>query len=198
LVFKLTKLNKMKDNKFTPIKISHNHEAERQYTSQFNAKIMRFEGLYNYLSKFISIQDKNTLKSEIYTNFITAFLEKESANFPPNSPVNSILHFFEVNTSKIQALIDEFNAIDFDLTSVDLNAPVLPEQDFGTYTKTNEQNLLFTKIDNVIKAIEGLEKLNKVVYKAPLVNAFNFLLQYDLSTQKLNANASYILGNMRG
>jgi hypothetical protein len=79
-----------------------------------------------------------------------------------------------------------------------LNAPVLPEQDFGTYTTTAEQNLLFTKIDNVIKAIEGLEKLNKVVYKAPLINAFNFLLQYDLSTQKLNANASYILGNMRG
>jgi len=198
LVFKLTKLNKMKDNKFTPIKISHNHEQERQYTSLFNAKIMRFEGLYNYLSKFISIQDKNTLKDEIYSNFITAFLEKESANFPPNSPVNSILHFFEVNTSKIQVLIDEFNAIDFDLTSVDLNAPVLPEQDFGTYTTTAEQNLLFTKIDNVIKAIEGLEKLNKVVYKAPLINAFNFLLQYDLSTQKLNANASYILGNMRG
>ncbi|NBW72438.1 MAG: hypothetical protein EBR24_06600 [Flavobacteriia bacterium] len=156
----------MKDNKFTPIKISHNHEAERQYTSQFNAKIMRFEGLYNYLSKFISIQDKNTLKSEIYTTFISLFLEKESANFPPNSPVNSILTFFEINTSKIQALIDEFNAIDFDLTSVDLNAPVLPEQDFGTYTKTNEQNLLFTKIDNVIKAIEGLEKLNK--FYAPL------------------------------
>jgi len=198
LVFKLTKLNKMKENKFTPIKISHNHEQERQHTSLFNAKIMRFEGLYSYLSKFISIQDKNTLKDEIYTTFITLFLEKESANFPPNSPVNSILTFFEINTSKIQALIDEFNAIDFDLTSVDLNAPVLPEQDFGTYTKTNEQNILFTKIDNVIKAIEQLEKLNKVVYKAPLINAFNFLLQYDLSTQKLNANASYILGNMRG
>ena len=54
------------------------------------------------------------------------------------------------------------------------------------------------KIDNVIKAIEALEKLNKVVYKAPLVNAFNFLLQYDLTTQKLTANANYILGNMRG
>ena len=198
MVFKLTKLNKMKDNKFTPIKISHNHEAERQYTSQFNAKIMRFEGLYNYLSKFISIQDKNTLKDEIYTTFITAFLEKESANFPPNSPINSILTFFEINTSKIQALIDEFNAIDFDLTDVDLNAPVLPEQDFGTYTTTAEQNLLFTKIDNVIKAIEGLEKLNKVVYKAPLINAFAFMMHYDLSTQKLNANANYILGNMRG
>lgn len=188
----------MKDNKFTPIKISHNYEAERQYISLFNDKIKRYNALYLYLSKFISIQDKNTLKSEIYSNFITAFLDKESINFPPNSPVNSILTFFEINTSKIQGLIDEFNAIDFDLTDVDLNAPALPEHDFGTYTQNAEQNLLFTKIDNVIKAIEQLEKLNKVVYKAPLVNAFNFLIQYDLSTQKLNANASYIMGNMRG
>ena len=78
-----------------------------------------------------------------------------------------------------------------------MNKPELPTKDFGTYTKTNEQNILFTKIDNVIKSIEQLEKLNKVVYKAPLINAFNFLLQYDLSTQKLTANANYILGNMR-
>ena len=187
----------MKDNKFTPLKISHNYEAERQYISLFNDKIKRFEALYSYLCKFISIEDKNTLKEDIYTTFLNLFLEKESINFPPNSPVNSILTFFEINTSKIQVLIDEFNAIDFDLTDVDLNAPALPEHDFGTYTKTNEQNILFTKIDNVIKSIEQLEKLNKVVYKAPLINAFNFLLQYDLTTQKLTANANYILGNMR-
>ena len=194
---KSLKLIKMKENKFTPIKISHNHEQQRQYTNLFNDKIRSFNALYSYLSKFIKIENKNTLQNDIYSTFITAFLDKESVNFPPNAPVNSILTFFEVNTNKIQSLIDDFNSVDFDLTSVDLNAPVLPEQDFGTYTKTNEQNLLFTKIDNVIKAIEQLEKLNKVVYKAPLVNAFAFMLHYDLSTQKLTANASYILGTMR-
>ena len=187
----------MKDNKFIPIKISENHEQQRQYTNLFNDKIKRFDALYSYLSKFIRIENKNTLHNDIYSTFITAFLDKESANFPPNAPINSILTFFEINTSKIQSLIDDFNAIDFDLTDVDLNKPVLPSKDFGTYTKTNEQNILFTKIDNVIKSIEQLEKLNKVVYKAPLINAFNFLLQYDLSTQKLTANANYILGNMR-
>lgn len=188
----------MKNNKFIPLKISDNYEAERQYTNLFNDKIKRFNALYSYLSKFIKIEDKNTLHNDIYSTFITAFLDKESANFPPNAPINSILTFFEINTSRIQVLIDEFNAIDFDLTDVDLNKPALPIKDFGTYTATAEQNLLFTKIDNVIKAIEQLEKLNKVVYKAPLVNAFNFMLQYDLTTQKLTANASYILGNMRG
>ena len=187
----------MKDNKFTPIKISENHEQQRQYTNLFNDKIKRFNELYLYLSKFIKIEDKNTLDKDIYSTFITAFLDKESVNFPPNAPVNSILHFFEVNTNKIQSLIDDFNAIDFDLTDVNLNEPVLPTKDFGTYTQNAEQNILFTKIDNVIKAIEQLEKLNKVVYKAPLCQAFAFMLQYDLSTQKLTANANYILGNMR-
>ena len=197
MVTKSLKLNKMKENKFIPIKISENHEQQRQYTNLFNDKIKRFDALYLYLSKFIRIENKNTLHNDIYSTFITAFLDKESANFPPNAPINSILTFFEINTSKIQSLIDDFNSVDFDLTDVDLNKPVLPSKDFGTYTKTNEQNILFTKIDNVIKSIEQLEKLNKVVYKAPLVNAFNFLLQYDLSTQKLTANANYILGNMR-
>jgi len=197
LATKSLKLIKMKDNKFTPIKISHNHEHQRQYTNLFNDKIRSFNALYSYLSKFIKIENKNTLQNDIYSTFITAFLDKESVNFPPNAPVNSILTFFEVNTNKIQALIDDFNSVDFDLSDVDLNEPTLPTKDFGTYTKTNEQNILFTKIDNVIKAIEQLEKLNKVVYKAPLVNAFAFMLHYDLSTQKLNANPSYILGTMR-
>lgn len=192
------KLNKMKQNKFTPIKISDNHEAQRQYTNLFNDKIRRFDALYLYLVKFIPLEDKNVLKANIYEYFLSTFLAKESANFPPNAPVNSLLTFFEINTNKIQVLIDEFNAIDFDLTDVDLNAPGLPTRDFGIYTKTEEQNILFTKIDNVIKSIEQLEKLNKVVFKAPLTQAFNFMLHYDFSTQKLNANASYILGNMRG
>ena len=197
MVTKSLKLIKMKDNKFIPIKISDNHEAQRQYTNLFNDKIMRFNALYLYLSKFIKIEDKNTLQNDIYSTFITLFLAKEQCNFPPNSPVNSILTFFEVNTNKIQSLIDDFNAIDFDLTGVNLNEPALPTKDFGTYTKTNEQNILFTKIDNVIKAIEQLEKLNKIVYKAPLCQAFSFMLHYDLSTQKLTANASYVLGTMR-
>ena len=50
----------MKENKFIPIKIADNHEAQRQYTSDFNDKIKRFEALYLYLSKFIKIEDKNT------------------------------------------------------------------------------------------------------------------------------------------
>ena len=194
---KSLKLIKMKDNKFTPIKISENHEQQRQYTNLFNDKIKRFEALYNYLSKFISVEDKNTLTSDIYSTFISLFLEKESANFPPNSPINSILTFFEVNTNKIQVLIDEFNAIDFEET-INYNEPILQEKDFGIYTQNEEQNNLFFRLQNIITEISKLEALNKVVYKAPLTQAFNFMLHYDLTTQTLKPNASYILGTMRG
>lgn len=194
---KSLKLIKMKDNKFTPIKISENHEQQRQYTNLFNDKIKRFDALYNYLSKFISVEDKNTLTSDIYSTFISLFLEKESANFPPNSPINSILTFFEVNTNKIQVLIDEFNAIDFEET-INYNEPILQEKDFGIYTQNEEQNNLFFRLQNIITEISKLEALNKVVYKAPLTQAFNFMLHYDLTTQTLKPNASYILGTMRG
>jgi len=197
LVFKLTKLNKMKTKEFQKILLDTSEHLKKDYLSRFNAKIMRFEALYNYLSKFISVEDKNTLTSDIYSTFITLFLEKESANFPPNSPINSILTFFEVNTNKIQVLIDEFNAIDFEET-INYNEPILQEKDFGIYTQNEEQNFLFFRLQNIITEISKLEALNKVVYKAPLTQAFNFMLHYDLTTQTLKPNASYILGTMRG
>jgi len=187
----------MKTKEFQKILLDTSEHLKKDYLSRFNAKIMRYEALYSYLSKFISIEDKNTLTSDIYSTFISLFLAKESANFPPNAPINSILTFFEVNTNKIQVLIDEFNAIDFEET-IDYNAPILQEKDFGIYTQTEEQNFLFFRLQNIITEISKLEALNKVVYKAPLTQAFNFMLHYDLTTQTLKPNASYILGTMRG
>ena len=187
----------MKTKEFQKILLDTSEHLKKDYLSRFNAKIMRFEALYNYLSKFISVEDKNTLTSDIYSTFITLFLEKESANFPPNSPINSILTFFEVNTNKIQVLIDEFNAIDFE-ENINFNEPILQEKDFGIYTQTEEQNFLFFRLQNIITEISKLEALNKVVYKGPLTQAFNFMLHYDLTTQTLKPNASYILGTMRG
>ena len=187
----------MKTKEFQKILIDTSEHLKKDYISRFNAKIMRFEALYSYLSKFISIEDKNVLTNDIYSTFITLFLEKESANFPPNSPINSILTFFEINTNKIQVLIDEFNAIDFEET-INFNAPILEEKDFGIYTQNEEQNFLFFRLKNIITEISKLEAINKIVYKAPLTQAFNFMLHYDLTTQKLKPNASYILGTMRG
>ena len=187
----------MKTKEFQKILIDTSEHLKKDYISRFNAKIKAFEGLYSYLSKFISIEDKNVLTNDSYSTFISLFLAKESANFPPNSPINSILTFFEINTNKIQVLIDEFNAIDFEET-INFNAPILEEKDFGIYTQNEEQNFLFFRLQNIITEISKLEAINKIVYKAPLTQAFNFMLHYDLNTQKLKPNASYILGTMRG
>ena len=187
----------MKTKEFQKILLDTSEHLKKDYISRFNAKIMRFEALYSYLSKFISVEDKNVLTNDIYSTFISLFLAKESANFPPNSPINSILTFFEINTNKIQVLIDEFNAIDFEET-INFNAPILEEKDFGIYTQNEEQNFLFFRLQNIITEISKLEAINKIVYKAPLTQAFNFMLHYDLTTQTLKPNASYILGTMRG
>jgi len=187
----------MKTKEFQKILLDTSEHLKKDYLSRFNAKIMRYEALYSYLSKFISIEDKNTLTSDIYSTFITLFLEKESANFPPNAPINSILTFFEVNTNKIQVLIDEFNAIDFEET-IDYNAPILQEKDFGIYTQNEAQNNLFFRLQNIITEISKLEALNKTILKAPLVQAFQQMLQYDFLTQQLKPNSNFILGTMRG
>jgi hypothetical protein len=182
----------MKDKKFTPIKIGYKYSEEKDFTRRFNDKIKRFDALLTYLNKFISIEDKNDFKEDIYETFLNLFLEKEQANFPPNAPINSILKFFEVNTNQIQTLIDEFNAIDFDLKSVNMNAAEEPKQDFNIYTQTQEQNELFNAIDKVISSLNTLEK-KRPIYKAPLIQALNFCVNYDFAKQRLEPNTSLIL-----
>jgi len=182
----------MKDKKFTPIKIGYKYSEEKDFTRRFNDKIKTFDALLTYLNKFISIDDKNDFKEDIYETFLSRFLEKEQSNFPPNAPINSILKFFEVNTTQIQTLIDEFNAIDFNIKRVNMNAPIEPKQDFNIYTQTQEQNELFTKINNVISSLNELEKL-RAIYKAPIIQGLNFCVNYDFSRQSLQANTSLIL-----
>jgi len=182
----------MKEQKFTPIKIGYKYTEEKDFTRRFNDKIKRFNALLTYLNKFISIQDKNDFKEDIYTTFLNMFLEKEQANFPPNAPINSLLKFFEINTNQIQVLIDDFNTIDFDLKGVNMNAPEEPKQDFNIYTHTQEQNELFEAINKVVKSLNALEKM-RPIYKAPLIQALNFAVNYDFTRQTLEPNTSLIL-----
>lgn len=186
-----------KDKEFQPIQIGLSEWEENDHTQRFNAKIKAFKTLSDYLLRFVSIDDKNTLKGNIYEIFLTTFLAKEQANFPPNAPINSILNFFEVNTNKIESLITEFNEIECDITEVDLNEPTIPKHDWGIYTTNQAQNDLFFKINKVVTAVNDLEASGIVVYKSPLVNAFNFTLHYDMTNQKLAPNINYVLGNMR-
>ena len=84
----------MKTKEFQKILIDTSEHLKKDYISRFNAKIMRFEALYSYLSKFISVEDKNVLTNDIYSTFITLFLEKESAKlFHQNAPINSNTNF---------------------------------------------------------------------------------------------------------
>lgn len=194
------KLNKKSieiDKVFQPIKIGTLTTEEKEYTRRFEAKIKRFDALYSYLCKFVSFEDKNVLNQNIYETFLTLFLDKEQNNFPPNAPINSILQFMQVDTNKIQSLIDELNAIEFNLEDLDLNSPILPKKDFGIYTTTPEQNDLYFKINKVVNAVNELETSGKTIYKSPLIQAFNFMLHYDLASQTLSVNVPYILNKIR-
>lgn len=192
-----TKLTASGTPTFQPIQIGTQTSIEKDFQQRFEAKIKRFDALYSYLAKFISIKDKNVLKTNIYEYFLKTFLDKEQANFPPNAPINSILQFMQVDANKIQSLIDELEAIDFNLEAINLNAPELPIVDFGIYTETKEQNDLYFKLNKVVTAINELEAIGKTIYKSPLLQAFNFMLHYELTTQTLTPNTQLILGKMR-
>jgi hypothetical protein len=183
----------MKTKEFQRILIENAEHLQKDYISRFNAKIKTFEALCNYMKHFIPIEDKNEFTSEIYETFLNKFLKKNKDDFPKNSPINSMLNFMQVNTQKLQDLITEFQAIDFE-ENINFNAPELEDKDFGIYTETDEQNFLFFRLQNIITEISKLEALNKTILKAPLVQAFQFMLHYDFYTQQLKPNSNFILG----
>lgn len=193
-----TKLTTGSATTFQPIQIGTQTSIEKDFQHRFEGKIKRFDALYSYLLKFIPLEDKNVLKRNIYEYFLKTFLDKEQGNFPPNAPITSILQFMQVDTNKIQLLINDFEAIEFNLEAINLNTPELPIVDFGIYTETIEQNDLYFKLIKVVTAISELEATGKTIYKSPLLQSFNFMLHYDLTTQKLTPNAQLILGKTRG
>lgn len=53
----------MKTKEFQKILLDTSEHLKKDYLSRFNAKIMRYEALYSYLSKFIRLKIKTRLQA---------------------------------------------------------------------------------------------------------------------------------------
>lgn len=62
------KLKTKPSSAFQPIQIGTQTSIEKDYQQRFEAKIKRFDALYSYLVKFIALEDKNVLKTNIYVS----------------------------------------------------------------------------------------------------------------------------------
>lgn len=174
----------MKTKKFTPIVIGHKSEQEKQYRINLEAKKRALEDFYTYVGNFISTEDRNTFTSNLYETFIQRFSDRYAKDFPHIS-LNKIFDLMDVNISKINSLIQTINSIDLDIEA--------PEPDFNIYTENEEQNKLHTYLKTIIENIDHLkEKRN--VYPAPLISAFNGMLQFDFLTNTIIPSVGFIKG----
>jgi hypothetical protein len=152
----------MKKTDFTPIKLGELTDDKNKFEKSVEDKKRHLNELFEYMSTFISIDNKRAFESDIYGTFLNAFLDKHASAFPPGVNVKKLMELMSIDTAKLDFLIDkvETNRIEFNF---ELNEPIeIP--DFNIYTKSEEQNkqykALQSIIDSVIKASEVYEFIN--------------------------------------
>lgn len=174
----------MKTKQFIPIVIGYRTDEAKRYTIDLEVKKKALEDFYSYVGKFISTEDRNTFTSNLYETFIQRFSDRYSKDFPHIS-LHKIFDLMDVNTNKINSLIQTINSIDLDIEAT--------EPDFNIYTENEEENKLHTYLQNIIENIDYLkEKRN--VYPAPLISAFNGMLQFDFLTNTIIPSVAFIKG----
>jgi len=174
----------MRTKSFTPQIIGYQTELEKEYTMNLQAKINALDEFYQYVGKYVSVEDKNAFKGKFYETFIQRFSDKYAKDFPHLS-LNKMFELVELNIGKVNALIDTINSIDLD---VDADAP-----DFNIYTENEEQSKLHEYLTSIIQNINELSKTRNV-YPAPLVQGMNGMLQFDFTTNKMIPSIPFIKG----
>ena len=170
---------------FTPIVIGYKQEEAKRYKNNLEAKLSALQTFYEYVGQFISTEDRNVFRANLYDTFVQRFYDKYSKDYP-HITINKIFALLDVNIEKINSLISTINTIEIEETE---NAP-----DFNIYTESEEQNKLHKYLQNIIENIEILQKDGATIYPAPLVNAFNGALQFDFKENRLKPSVNFVKG----
>ena len=169
---------------FTAVVIGHRTEEAKRYKINLDAKIKALEEFYNYVGKFISTEDRKTFDANLYDVFIQRFSNRYSNDFPHIS-LNKMFGLMDVNTDKINSLIQTISSIDIDAAAA---AP-----DWNIYTESEEQNKLYKYLQNIIENIDHLKETRNI-FPAPLISGFNGMFQFDFTTNKIVPSIPFIKG----
>ena len=176
--------------KFTPIVIAKHEQKEKDFKMAVETKKKHFNALFDYLQQFVSIENKETFKGQIYSEFILAFSNKHFANYP-TLKIEKIADLHDCRLHQVEALINAFESIDIEWNFA-TNAPEsIPC--FDIKTEYQEQNDRYQKTNKLIEALDAVKE-SRHVYLADIVRGLNGAVAYDFHTQKIVPNLAYILG----
>ena len=169
---------------FTAVVIGHRTEDEKRYKINLEAKKSALDDFYSYVGKFISTEDRNVFRANLYDTFVQRFYDKYSKDYR-HITINKMFALLDVNIEKINLLISTINSIEIDETE---NAP-----DFNIYTESEEQNKLHKYLQNIIENIDHLKETRNI-FPAPLISGFNGMFQFDFTTNKIVPSIPFIKG----
>ena len=181
---------------FTPIVISRDVTAEKEFRTDVERKYRLSNEFFSYVDRFVKTEDRNVLKHELpYNYFIEQFTAKFEGNFPPQLSVRKQMELLEVDTAKIDFLSNEIASIKVE---IDFNTG-LPkdEPDFNLYTQSEDQNKMYKYLTSVADAVAKAEQFGITTYPANICGGFNGWLGFDFNTNKIVPNISRVLGNER-
>jgi len=178
---------------FNPIAITLDTDKQTKFRSDVRLKQRSINALYALVSKYVNIEDKNTLQGNFYAQFIELFLAKYQSQFPPIS-VAKMLEAMEVNTAKLEELTIQIASIDIKLDK-DLNAV---EPDFHIYTKSEDQNKLYKTLERISKDLSKLHTEHNIrLMPQGLQQGTSQALLYDWSNKTMKPNIRKVLGTER-
>lgn len=175
----------MRTKEFTPIVIGFKTEEQKRYRESVEAKLSALQTFYDYVGKYISTEDRETFRANLYGTFVERFYDKYSKDYPHIS-ISKMFALLDVNTDKINSLIATINANDIDETA--------PDPDFNIYTESEEQNKLYSYLKTIIENIENIKGQGHTIYPAPLVSAFNGALNFDFKENRLIPSIHFVKG----
>jgi hypothetical protein len=181
---------------FKPIAVGKDETAERDFRASVERKYRLANEFFEYVQRFIQVEDRNELKSEIPYNYFTdRFTAKFEGQFPPQLSVRKMFDLLEVDSAKIDFLSSEIASIKIEM---DYNTG-FPEQvpDFNIYTSSEEQNKLYTHLQKIADAVHSSEQFGIRIFPSNICQAYSGWLGYDFSENKIVPNVSRILGMER-
>jgi len=179
---------------FQPLAIGKDEEELKRFKSRVRMKRRFIDELFDYVNKFVEVQDKVNLQGNFYDSFITMFLDKYKDKFPPIS-IDKMFEQMDCDIKKIDALCQNIESIDIKLDAK-LEAK---EPDFSIYTETEEQNKLFVTVKRLCKDLNALKDFGIRLQGNQLIFGTQQVLQYDWGKQEMKPNTRRILNkDLRG
>lgn len=180
---------------FTPIVIGYLTSEAKQWKNDVERKWRLHNEFFEYIQKFISVDDKEAFKGNLYATFTDTFANKFTNQFPPQLSVRKMFELLEVDTAKIDFLVREIEAIKIDI-NLETGQPI-NEPNWNVYTQSNEQNKLFEYLIKTIDTIELGNEYGIKVYPANICQAFSGWVAYDWEKHTLVPNVARLLGTER-